>query len=71
MGWTWGKLLVCIRLVDAAGDPPGAGLATKRSLTLFIEVVGVIGLFAVLSSPWRQRGGDRWSGTYVTHRLQH
>ena len=68
-GWTWGKLLVGIRLVNAEGATPGPGPAIRRSLTLFVEVLGVIGLLAVLSSPWRQRAGDRWADTYVTRRF--
>jgi len=36
-----------------------------RTLPLVVEQWGVIGLWAALRSPTRQRFGDRWANTFV------
>jgi uncharacterized RDD family membrane protein YckC len=64
-GRTPGKALVGIRVVNAAGNTPGTGALVKRTLPLLIEYLYVFALVAMLASPYRQRFGDRWGGTYV------
>jgi uncharacterized RDD family membrane protein YckC len=64
-GWTVGKYVTGIRVVDERGNPPGAEAGIKRTLPLLIEWLGVIALIFILRSAYRQRAGDRWAGTYV------
>jgi uncharacterized RDD family membrane protein YckC len=60
-----GKRLAGIRVVDAAGATPSTGALIRRSVPLLVEYFYVVVLVAMLSSPYRQRLGDRWAGTYV------
>jgi uncharacterized RDD family membrane protein YckC len=64
-GTTPGKRLVRIRVVDADGNTPTSGALLKRSIPLLIEYFYAIALVAMLTSPYRQRWGDRWGHTYV------
>jgi uncharacterized RDD family membrane protein YckC len=64
-GWTPGKWLFGIRVVDANGQPPGILAAIKRSIPLIFEWTTLIALVAILRDPHGQRIGDRWAGTYV------
>lgn len=64
-GQSPGKRLVGIRVVDEAGNVPDQTALVKRTVPLLIEYVYVFALFGMLSSPYRQRFGDRWAGTYV------
>jgi uncharacterized RDD family membrane protein YckC len=64
-GFTLGKWLVGIRVVDANGLPPGILAALKRNLPLLLEWTTLIALVAMWRSPNAQRLGDRWAGTYV------
>jgi uncharacterized RDD family membrane protein YckC len=67
-GWTIGKLLTGIRLVDRRGRPPGVSAGVTRTLPLIFEWFGLAALVLILRSPWRQRAGDRWAETYVIRR---
>jgi uncharacterized RDD family membrane protein YckC len=64
-GRTPGKALAGIRVVDAAGNTPSTGALVRRTLPLLIEYFYVIALIGMLTSPYRQRFGDRWGETYV------
>jgi uncharacterized RDD family membrane protein YckC len=64
-GRTPGKTLMGIRVVDAEGNTPSTGALVRRTLPLLIEYIYVIALIAMMSSPYRQRLGDRWGHTYV------
>jgi uncharacterized RDD family membrane protein YckC len=64
-GRTPGKALVGIRVVDAAARPPSAGALIKRTVPLLVEYFYVIAWVAMMSSPYRQRFGDRWGDTFV------
>ena len=64
-GYTPGKWLLGIRVVNADGRPPGVLAAFKRTLTLIFEWTAFIAIFAIWSHPQGQRFGDRWAGTYV------
>jgi uncharacterized RDD family membrane protein YckC len=64
-GWTVGKLVAGIRVVDRSGLRPGPDAGLKRALPLLFEWWGLFALVLMLRSPWRQRAGDRWAGTYV------
>lgn len=64
-GWTVGKLVAGIRVVDRSGQRPGPDAGLKRALPLLFEWLGLFALVLTLRPPWRQRAGDRWAGTYV------
>ncbi|WP_205697259.1 MMPL family transporter [Conexibacter sp. SYSU D00693] len=67
-GWTPGKLLLGLRLVDRRGRPPGIAAALVRGLTAPADAVA--GLRAAHRSPWRQRLGDQVAGTLVVRRTR-
>ncbi len=60
-----GKRLVGVRVVDRTGATPAPGALTRRSLPLLLEYTYVIAFVGMMSSPYRQRLGDRWAETYV------
>lgn len=69
-GFTVGKLLGRLRVVNSEGHPPGIGKAIVRTLLRLFEVNPLLaGGFpagiAVLLSKHRQRIGDMLAGTYV------
>ncbi|MDQ3933302.1 MAG: RDD family protein [Actinomycetota bacterium] len=64
-GFTPGKWLFGIRVVDAQGLPPGILGAIKRTIPLLFEWTTLIALIAIYTHPHGQRFGDRWAGTYV------
>jgi uncharacterized RDD family membrane protein YckC len=64
-GWTPGKWLLGIRVVDEHGDPPGIVGAVKRTLPLLLEWTALFALYAMATHPRAQRIGDRWAHTYV------
>ncbi len=67
-GWTPGKLLTGLRVVDRRGRPPGVPAGLVRTLPLIVEWPGVVVLRPMRRSPWRQRAGDRLAGTLVVRR---
>lgn len=64
-GFSAGKVVAGVRVVDEAGRPPGLRRALLRTLPLAFEQLGLVGLWAAGRSPTRQRLGDRWAHTYV------
>jgi uncharacterized RDD family membrane protein YckC len=64
-GYSPGKFIARVKVVDELGHPPGAWKALLRTLPLLIEQYGIVGIWAALRNPARQRFGDRWAGTYV------
>ena len=64
-GRTPGKRLAGIRVVDRRGNVPTTGALVKRTIPLLIEYVYVIAWIGMMTSPFRQRLGDRWADTYV------
>ena len=67
-GWTPGKLVTGLRVVDRVGRPPGVPAGLVRALALVPELGGLLSLRAMRRSPWRQRLGDRAAGTLVVRR---
>ncbi len=70
MGWTVGKLVSGMRIVNDAGQPPGVKAALLRTLLRLFEVNpfllgGIPAGIAVNYSKARQRLGDMAAGTYV------
>jgi uncharacterized RDD family membrane protein YckC len=69
-GFTLGKLIVRIKVVDAMGGLPGMKKAMVRTLLRLVEVNpflfgGIPAGVAVLVSKKRQRLGDMVAGTFV------
>ncbi len=70
-GATWGKLLAGLRVVDTGGRRPVLGAVLVRNIVRLVDAwpllysVGAIGIVAALTSPRRQRLGDRVAGTLV------
>jgi len=69
-GFTLGKLIVRIKVVDAAGGLPGFKKALLRTLLRLVEVNpflfgGIPAGFTVLVNKKRQRLGDMVAGTFV------
>jgi uncharacterized RDD family membrane protein YckC len=64
-GWSPGKWLTGIRVVNEHGDPPGIVAAVKRTAPLFLEWTALFALYVILTDPQAQRLGDRWARTYV------
>ena len=64
-GRTPGKRLAGIRVVDRNGHVPSTGALVKRTIPLLVEYVYVIAWIGMMTSPFRQRLGDRWADTYV------
>ena len=64
-GRTPGKRLAGIRVVDRHGNVPTTGALVKRTIPLLIEYFYVIAWIGMMTSPFRQRLGDRWADTYV------
>ena len=64
-GRTPGKRLAGIRVVDRNGNVPTTGALVKRTVPLLVEYFYVIAWIGMMTSPFRQRLGDRWADTYV------
>jgi Predicted membrane protein/domain len=69
-GYTLGKLIMRIKVVDPTGRRPGLLKALQRTLTRLIEVNpfllgGIPAGVAVWISKTRQRLGDMWAKTFV------
>ena len=64
-GRTPGKRLAGIRVVDRHGNVPTTGALVKRTVPLIVEYLYVIAWIGMMTSPFRQRLGDRWADTYV------
>jgi uncharacterized RDD family membrane protein YckC len=69
-GWTIGKYICRIRVIDIEGNPPGLIKATIRTLLRIVEanpllIGGVPAVIAVCISKRHQRIGDKFAKTYV------
>ena len=65
-GWSPGRALVGIRIVDAVGQRPGARRGIGRLLMAQVSGLAIgIGYLAMLWSPQRQTWHDAAAGTYV------
>jgi len=70
-GMTWGKLIAGIRVVDKDGGRPTVGAVLVRNIIRLADAwpllysIGVVGIIAAMTSPRRQRLGDRVAGTLV------
>jgi uncharacterized RDD family membrane protein YckC len=69
-GYTIGKRMLGIRVVDETGHRPRLRATVIRTIPLLFEQIGVVALWAMSNSPKHQRFGDRWAHTYVVSREQ-
>jgi uncharacterized RDD family membrane protein YckC len=70
-GWTIGKLVCGIRVVNGLGKAPGIGASLVRNLLRILDALPafyLIGIISVLASDKKQRVGDRLAGTFVVSR---
>ena len=70
-GWTVGKLILGLRVVDGQGDKIGFTKALIRNLLRLVDglpAFNILGIVLIASSPRDQRFGDRIAKTYVTKR---
>lgn len=66
-GWSPGKLITGIRVVNAQGTGPGLGRTFGRELLMIVDNLcsGLVGLITMLTTKNHQRVGDLVCGTYV------
>lgn len=67
LGWTFGKLIVGLRVTNEDGEAPGLQGAFVRSTLRAVDGISgyIVGFVAALLSERRQRIGDRLAGTFV------
>jgi uncharacterized RDD family membrane protein YckC len=71
LGGTIGKLLLGIRIVNAAGRAPGLSAALVRNFMRIVDFLPffyILGIVMVATSKQKQRFGDRVAGSYVVSR---
>ena len=70
-GWTVGKRVLGMKVVDEQGDKIGFTKSLIRNLLRFVDglpAFNILGIVLIASSPRDQRFGDRIAKTYVTKR---
>ena len=70
-GWTVGKRVLGMKVVDEQGDKIGFTKSLIRNLLRFVDglpAFNILGIVLIASSPRDQRFGARISKTYVTKR---
>ena len=73
VGWTIGKRLLGMRVVDNSGDHIGLRKSIIRNLLRLIDglpAFNILGIILIASSEQGQRFGDRIAKTYVTKHVQ-
>ena len=68
VGWTVGKRIMGMRLVDGNSDKIGFSKSVIRNLLRLVDglpAFNLLGIILIVSSPTGQRFGDRVAGTYV------
>jgi uncharacterized RDD family membrane protein YckC len=64
-GQSPGKRFTGLRVIDAHGNTPSSGALARRTVPLLVEYLYIVAFIGMMSSPYRQRLGDRWARTYV------
>ncbi|MBA7715384.1 hypothetical protein ES703_124426 [subsurface metagenome] len=70
-GWTVGKLILGLRVVDGSGNKIGLSKSVIRNLLRFVDglpAFNILGIVLIATSQSEQRFGDRIAKTYVTKR---
>jgi uncharacterized RDD family membrane protein YckC len=68
VGWTVGKRIIGMRVVDESGGKIGLSRSIIRNLLRFVDglpAFNILGIVLIASSPRDQRFGDRIAKTYV------
>ena len=68
VGWTVGKRIIGIRVIDESGGKIGLSRSIIRNLLRFVDglpAFSILGIVLIASSPRDQRFGDRIAKTYV------
>ncbi|MFC2005558.1 RDD family protein [Chloroflexota bacterium] len=69
VGWTVGKKIMGMRVVDGTGSKIGLSKSIIRNLLRLIDglpALNILGVILIARSPRGQRFGDRIAKTYVT-----
>jgi len=68
LGWTIGKRILGMRVMDGSGSRIGLSKSVIRNLLRLVDglpAFNIVGIVLIASSPRNQRFGDRVAGTYV------
>ena len=68
VGWTIGKRILGMRVVDESGNRIGLPKSVIRNMLRFVDglpAFNILGIVLIASSPRGQRFGDRVAKTYV------
>ena len=68
VGWTVGKRIIGMRVIDESGGKIGLSISIIRNLLRFVDglpAFSILGIVLIASSPRDQRFGDRIAKTYV------
>ena len=68
VGWTVGKRVLGIKVLDSTGNKIGLAKSLIRNLLRFVDglpALNILGIILIINSPRGQRFGDRIAQTYV------
>ncbi len=74
VGWTIGKKILGMRVVDSAGNKIGLSKSAIRNLLRFVDglpAFSILGITLIAFSARGQRFGDRVAKTFVTESTKH
>ena len=74
VGWTVGKRILGMKVVDGSGNKIGLSKSVIRNLLRFVDglpALNILGIILIISSPEGQRFGDRIAKTFVTESTKH
>ena len=74
VGWTIGKRILGLKVLDVAGNKIGILKALIRNLLRLVDglpALNILGIILIVYSPRGQRFGDRIAKTYVTKSTKH
>ena len=74
VGWTVGKRILGMKVVDGSGNKIGLSKSVIRNLLRLVDglpTLNILGIILIISSPEGQRFGDRIAKTFVTESTKH
>lgn len=74
MGWTVGKMMLRMRVVNEEGKKIGLSKSALRNLLRMVDglpAFNILGMALIARSPRGQRFGDRIARTYVIRNATH
>ncbi len=72
VGWTVGKRILGMRVVDGSGNKIGLSKSVIRNLLRFVDglpALNIFGIILIITSLREQRFGDRIAKTYVVKHI--